>query len=121
MEEDVEKLARPEARAKLPLARMLRLYLDPFALFKNASAGPPRSQQESLRYNRRQRGMLLAYLRRWSVIALACLSSDLALAQAAPGGPILTVPFVGLELGFAFAVCVLLLAAAVYLLLGMND
>ena len=121
MQEDIEALSRPGGRERLPLGRLLRLYLDPFALLKNVSAGPPRSQQEALRYNRQQRKMLLAYLRRWSAIALACLSSDLALAHAAPGGPLLGVPFVGFELGFAFAVCVVLVAGAVYFLLGVED
>ena len=118
---DIEALAHPDVRARLRLAQLLRLYLDPFALFKNVTAGPQRSQEEALRYNRRQRKMLLAYLRRWAVIAIACLSSDLALAQAAPGEPLLSVPFVGFELGFAFAVCVVLVAGAVYFLLGVED
>lgn len=121
MHDDVEALSRRDARADLPLRKLVRLYLDPFALLKNVTAGPPRSQREALRYNRRRRGMLLAYVRRWSVIAAACMSSDLALAQAAPTGPILTVPFVGLELGFSFSVCVLLLVGAVYFLLGVED
>lgn len=121
MQEDVEALARPEVREDLSLARLIRLYLDPFSLLKNVTAGPPRSQQEALRYNRRQRRILLAYVRRWSAIAAACLSSDLALAQAAPGEPILSVPFVGLELGFSLAVCVALVAFAVYFLLGVEE
>ena len=63
-DKDVEALARADIRARLGLTRLLRLYLDPFALFKNVSAGPPRSQAEALQYNRRHRDMLLAYLRR---------------------------------------------------------
>lgn len=121
MQEDVEALSRPEARAGLSLAMLVRLYLDPFALLKNVTAGTPRSQQEALRYNRRRRKMLLAYLPRWGAIAAACLSSELALAQAAPRHPMLAVPFVGLELGFSFAVCVLLVAGAVYFVLGLKD
>ena len=121
MQEDIEALARPDGRERLSLARLLRLYLDPFALLKNVTANPACSQREALRYNRQQRKMLLAYLRRWSAIALACLSSDLALAHAAWGGPLLRVPFVGFELGFAFAVCVVLVATAVYFFLGVED
>jgi hypothetical protein len=121
MHEDIEALARPEGREKLPFTRLLRLYLDPFALLKSVTAGPPGSQSEALRYNRRQRRMLLAYLRRWAVIGIACLSSDLALARAAPGEPLFGVPFLGFELGFSLAVCVLLLVGAVYLLLGVED
>jgi hypothetical protein len=65
--------------------------------------------------------MLLTYVRRWGVIAAACLSSELALAQAAPSDPLLTIPFVGFELGFSLALCVLLLAGSVYFLLGLKD
>ena len=121
MEEDVEALARRDVRERLPLLRLVRLYLDPFALFKNVTIGSPRLQAEALAYNRRQRKMLLAYVRRWTVIAAACLLGALPLAAAARSDPALAVPFVGLELGFAAAVCMLLVSAAVYLLLGVDD
>ena len=118
---DVEALARPDTRAHLPLARLVRLYLDPFALFKNVNVGPPRARAAALEYNRRQRKILLAYLRRWTIIALACLASAVPLGAAARGEPALGVPFLGLELGFSAAVCVLLVSAAVYFLLGVED
>lgn len=121
MEESVEALARPEVRARLPLRRLVRLYLDPFALFKNVAIGSPRLQAEALEYNRGQRRILLAYLRRWTVIALACLTSAMPLGALARAEPLLGVPFIGLELGFALAVCVLLLAGAVYFVLGVED
>src|SRR5690349_20400810 len=101
MEESVEALARPDVRARLPLRRLVRLYLDPFALFKNVAIGSPRLLAEALEYNRGQRRILLAYLRRWTVIALACLTSAMPLGALASAEPLLGVPFIGLELGFA--------------------
>lgn len=121
MDDDVEVLARPDMRERLPLLKLVRLYLDPFALFKNVTVGSPRLQAEALAYNRQQRKMLLAYLRRWTVIAVACLVAALPLAAAARADPALGVPFVGLELAFATAVCMLLVSAAVYFLLGVDD
>ena len=100
---------------------LLWLYLNPFALLKNVSVGPPRRRAEALRYNRAQRGMLLLYLRRWAAIGAACLMGALPVATWAAGSPVLGVTFIGLELGFAFAVCVLLLAGAVYVLLGFDE
>ncbi|HYX64965.1 MAG TPA: hypothetical protein VE935_12175 [Burkholderiales bacterium] len=120
-DEEVEVLARPEHRAELPLRRLLWLYLNPFALLKNVSVGPPRLRAEALRYNRARRGMLLLYLRRWAAIGAACLMAELPVATWAAGSPVLGVTFIGLELGFAFAVCVLLLAGAVYVLLGFDE
>ena len=64
-EEEVEALLRREVRARLPLARQLLLYLDPFSLFKDASRG----RERALSYNRALRWILLSYLRRWSCIA----------------------------------------------------
>ena len=47
--------------------RQLRLYLDPFVLFKSIAL-----DAGALEYNRRHRRVLLAYARRWAMIALAC-------------------------------------------------
>ena len=121
MDYDVEALARRDVRAGLPLRLLLRLYLDPFSLFKNVTVGPPRSQAEALQYNRRHRAILLAYARRWGAIAIACLVSAMPLGALARGEPALCMPVVGLELGFSFAVCVLLIAIAMYILLGLDD
>jgi hypothetical protein len=118
---NVEDLSRREGRERLSLAQLVWLYLNPFALFKNVTVGPPRSQAEALRWNRRHRGMLVAYLRRWSAIAIACLFTGLPFGALARGEPVLVVPFVGLELAFSFAFCVLLVAAAVYFVLGLKD
>ena len=121
MDQQVEALARPEFRARLSLWRLLRLYLDPFALFKNVTVGTRWAQAQALAYNRRQRRILLAYARRWAVIGLACITTLLPLAAVARSEPVLLVPIVGLELGFSAAVCVLLLSLAVYVLLGIDE
>src|SRR5436305_115132 len=76
-----------QARASLPLARQLLLYLDPFAFFKDASGGPAREQERALSYNRAQRWILIPYIRRWILIAgasfLAIAPAEALAAQAA--------------------------------------
>jgi hypothetical protein len=99
----------------LPFWRLLRLYLDPFALFKNITAEP-----DGLEYNRRHRRMLLVYVRRWATIAALCAGVMAPLGALARAEPILCIPIVGLELGFSTAVCMLLLSIAVYVVLGLE-
>ncbi len=119
--QDVEALARPEVRAQLPFRLLLWLYLDPFALLKNATVGTPGAQAQALEYNRRHRAVLLAYARRWAVIALGCVTSVAPLDAMARSQPVLCVPLVGVQLAFSVALVVLLLSVAVYVLLGVGD
>ena len=92
-ESDVEALLLRERRAALPLARQFLLYLDPFALFKDASKGPPRVREHALSYNRAMRWVLVPYIRRWLAIAaalfIAIAPTEALAAQAAffIGGP----------------------------------
>ena len=116
-----EKLASPQFRARLPLLQLVRLYLDPLALFKCVTVGSAAERAAARRYNREHRGVLLQYLRRWTVIALGCLASVNPLASAAGADPVLCVPFVGVELGFAVAVCAIGISAAVYIVLGIDQ
>jgi hypothetical protein len=118
--EDVEQLLRREVRAPLPFLKVLRLYLDPFALFKNVNAGDAAAQAGAAEYNRRHRRMLLTYARRWSIIAAACMASVAPLVGAAVSEPILCVPFLGLELGFSIGLCSAVLSVAVYVVLGLE-
>src|SRR6185436_18499728 len=67
-EKDVETLLTRDARARLPLLALLRLYLDPGALFKDVSRGTAQARSRALDYNRRMRWMLIPYLKRWSMI-----------------------------------------------------
>src|SRR3954469_150114 len=84
LQEDVEALLTRQARARLPLARQLLLYLDPFALFKDASRGAAYLQEMALAYNRGLRWLLASYLRRWVMIA-ASLFIAIEPAEAAAG------------------------------------
>ena len=115
---DVEKLLSSERRARLPLARQLVLYLDPFALFKDASRGPLKTRERALSYNCSMRWMLVAYIRRWLLIA-ATLFLGIAPVEALAGqASFFIVPAAALAVGSCIAVAVTTLTVAVYLLLG---
>jgi len=107
----------PEVRFR----RLLWLYLDPFALFKNINVGPPSTCSEALQYNRRHRAILLTYVRRWAAVAVLCASGMAPLGAAAQAEPILCIPILGLEVGFSAAVFMLLVSVAVYFVLGLED
>ena len=98
------------------MLRRLRLFLDPFVLFKSIT-----TERDALEYNRRHRRLLLAYARRWAMIALGCGAAMFPLGAAARVDPILCLPILGLEIGFSSAVCALLLALAVYVVLGLDE
>ena len=113
---DVESLIRPEARAGLSFWRLLRLYLDPLALLKSVAPGG-----EALQYNCRHRRMLLAYARRWTLIAVASLACAMPLCTLARAAPILLVPIVGLDLVFSAALFLLFVSATIYLVLWYEE
>jgi hypothetical protein len=54
------------------------------------------------------------------MIALGCGAAMFPLGAAARVDPILCLPILGLEIGFSSAVCALLLALAVYVVLGLE-
>jgi hypothetical protein len=117
--DDVEALLAREHRARLPLGRQLLLYLDPFALFKDASSGPAWMRERALAYNRAMRWVLLAYIRRWAVIAgVLLLGIAPAEALAAERSLAVVLPAAAAAVGFCIAVTVAVVALAVYLLLG---
>ena len=120
-EPDVEALARREARRQLSLGRLLWLYFDPFVLLKVVTAGTHDARAEALRYNCRHRRMLLVYVRRWCAVALACFAAAMPLCAAAGADPLLVVPIVGLDLVFSAALSLAFLAAALYVLLGIEQ
>jgi hypothetical protein len=116
----IEVLLRGEERAKLPLARQVLLYLDPFALFMDASRGPRQVRERALRYNRAMRWMLVPYLRRWALIA-AMLSLGIIPTEAlAAQSPLFIIPTAAIAIGCCIALTVTALTAAVYLLLGSS-
>jgi hypothetical protein len=117
-EGDVESLLIRERRARLPLPRQILLYLDPFALFKDASSGPPPARERALSYNRAMRWILVSYLRRWVMIA-ASLFLAIAPTQAlAAEAKFFLIPAAAFAVGSSIAVTVTVLIFAVYLLLG---
>ena len=115
---NIEVLLRDEERAKLPLGRQVLLYLDPFALFMDASSGPRQVRERALHYNRAMRWMLVPYLRRWALIA-AVLSLGIIPTEAlAAQSPLFIIPTAAIAVGCCIALTVTALTAAVYLLLG---
>jgi hypothetical protein len=116
--EEIETLLKRDSRAGLPFWRLLLLYLHPFALFKDASSGPPLVRQSALRYNRAMRWMLLPYIRRWIAIAVA-LFLGIEPAQAlAASASLFIIPAAAFAVGCCVAVVVIVCAACSYLLLG---
>jgi len=115
---EVEALLSGEARARLSLARQLLIYLDPFALFKDASRGPAPARERALSYNRAMRWMLVPYIRRWLAIA-ASLGLMIAPAEAAAAQQALfAIPMAAIAVACCIAMTIALVTAAVYLLLG---
>ena len=115
---EVETLLSGEARSRLPLTRQLLIYLDPFALFKDASNGPVRTREVALAYNRAMRWMLVPYIRRWVAIAasLALLISPAEAAAAQQAA--FAISTAALAVGCCVALTVTAVTVAVYLLLG---
>jgi len=116
--EEFPALLSGEARARLPLRRQLLLYLDPFALFMDASRGSRQARERALRHNRAMRWMLVAYLRRWAVIACALFLGILPGEALAAQSPIFLIPTAAIAVGCCVALTVTALIGAVYLLLG---
>jgi hypothetical protein len=119
--EDVESLLQPQTRAALPLPALLRIYLDPFVLFKNANRGTVFNRRTALAYNKRLRWILVLYMRRWLCIASACLLAMNPTAALASAHPLFLVPAVGLGILFTVGFVALLLAGVSYFGLGMAD
>jgi hypothetical protein len=95
------------------------LYLNPFALFKDASRGPLREQERALSYNRARRWMLLPYIRRWSLIAAGSFIA-LAPSQAlAAHGPLFVVPAAAFAVACCVAITVAFCAGTAYVLLAL--
>jgi hypothetical protein len=111
---EIETLLMRDVRSRLPLVRQLQLYLDPFALFKDAASG----RERALSYNRALRWILLSYLRRWLAIA-ASLFFGIAPAEALAADATI-LPAAAFAVGFCIAVAILACTAAAYVLLGVK-
>ena len=118
---DVERLLTREARSGLPFGQLLRLYLDPGALFKDVSRGSAAVRRSALAYNRRMRHLLLPYLRRWVAIAatlvFAVFPAEALHAQAS----LSLIPAAAFAVGGSVAVTVIACIVAGYFMLGTPD
>ena len=113
--EEIEALLTRESRAGLPFVRLLRIYLDPGALFMDASRGPAHARSRAMAYNRRMRWMLLLYLRRWSVI------SALLFLAIEPAQAVSCIPAAACAISVSVALTVIAVTALAYFLLGAPD
>ena len=115
---EVETLLKKEARSRLSLFHQILIYLDPFALFKDASHGTAQARALALSYNRAMRWMLVPYIRRWLAIA-ASLGLMIAPAEAAAAQQsFFAIPMAAIAVACCIAMTITLVTAAVYLLLG---
>ena len=118
---EVEALLKPEARARLPLRRQFVLYLNPFALFKDAARGPAWMRERALSYNRAMRWILLPYVRRWVLIALASFAGIAPAEALAAESSFFIIPAAASALSSCIAVTVVVCTLAAYLLLGLRN
>ena len=117
-EADVEELLRPDSRARLPFARQLLIYLNPFALFKDASIGTAMVRERALSYNRAMRWMLVAYMRRWILIAAGSFVGIAPAEAAAAQVSFFILPAAAFAVSACIAFTVTVLTFAAYMLLG---
>jgi hypothetical protein len=117
-EEDVEALLTREARAALPLGRQLLLYLDPFAFFVDATTGPAWRREWARSHNIARRPILLTYIRRWIVIAVASYLGIASAEALAAHTPLFIIPAAGFGIGCSVSLAVAAWSTAAYVLLG---
>jgi hypothetical protein len=115
---EVEALLERDARARLPLRRQLVLYLNPFALFKDAARGPAPMRERALSYNRAMRWMLLPYVRRWVLIALASFAGIAPAEALAAESSLFIIPAAASAVSSCIAATVVVCTLAAYVLLG---
>lgn len=117
-DDEVETLLKREARACLPYLRLVLLYLYPFALFKDATRGPAHVKERALFYNRTMRWMLLAYLRRWCVLASLLFIAIAGIETLAAKPSMLIIPAAVLGVLACIALTVMVWTFAAYVLLS---
>jgi hypothetical protein len=118
--QEIEALLTPDARARLPLRRQLLVYLNPFALFKDASTGPASARERARSYNRAMRWMLLPYLRRWTAIGAGCFAGTVPAEALAGEASVFLIPAATTAVGFCVAATVVVCTLAAYFLLGLR-
>ena len=118
---EVEALLKREARARLPLRRQFVLYLNPFALFKDAARGPAWMRERALSYNRAMRWMLLPYVRRWVLIAFVSFAGIAPAEALAAESSYFIIPAAASAVSSCVAAIVVVCTLAAYLLLGLRS
>jgi hypothetical protein len=114
---DAERLLDRQARAQLPISRQLLLYLDPFALFKDASRGAAQQRHQALSWNCRMKWMLVPYIRRWLLIAGVLFLGIAPTEALAARETLFLVPVAAFAAGCCIAITVAVCAGAAWLLL----
>jgi hypothetical protein len=115
---DLESLMTREGRASLPLRHLLLLYLNPFALFMDASLGPAWRREQALSHNRARRAILLTYLRRWLLIAAGSFLGIASAEALAAHVPLFIIPAAGFGIACSVAITVAACTYTSYVLLG---
>ena len=115
---ELESLLTREGRACLPLRRLLLLYLDPFALFMDASHGPAWHRERAMSHNRARRSILLTYLRRWLLIAAGSFLGIASAEALAAHLPLFIIPAAGFGIACSVSMTVAACIYAAYLVLG---
>lgn len=120
-EDHVEWLLRADYRAQLPFRRLLTLYLDPFAFFKDASRGTELARVAARRYNRTLRWVLVPYLLRWLAIAVVLYAAVMPVERYTAFNPLLKIPAAACAVGSCIAVAVLTWTAVAYVMLAAAE
>lgn len=118
---DVEDLLQPDTRARLPFFRQLLIYLNPFALFKDASIGTAMVRDRALAYNCAMRWMLVAYLRRWILIAAGSFVGIAPAEAAAAQTSLFILPAAAFAVSACIAFTVTFFTLAAYVLLSASQ
>src|SRR5919197_4174482 len=111
-------LLTPEARARLPLHRLVLLFLNPFSLFADASQGSAAARERALSFNRAMRWMLLSYLKRWLVIAASSFIAIAPTEALAAQAWYFKISSAAFAVGCCIAITVIACTVAAYVLLG---
>lgn len=119
--DNVELLLRADYRAQLPFRRLLILYLDPFAFFKDASRGTLHARAAARRYNRTLRWVLVPYLCRWLAIAVLLYAAVMPAERYTLLLPALKIPAAACAVGSCIAVAVLTWTVVAYLMLAAAE
>lgn len=112
-----EALLSSGVRSQLSTASLLRLYLDPFPLFKDVCKGDLFLREASLRYNRALAPVLLIYLARWAVLLALFAGTCFGCQAGITEGPVFAVLMSFAGVGVACSTATLCLLGTGYLLL----